>query len=344
MPCVYFGEDTGREKRGRKVHVCQINGQCVRTGGGRRIASCDDCKRSLQITDPTFPVEWEDPLTVIDRRRTPSDALRGTLGGRSVFLMGGGPSVEELPLEHLSARRGVWTMAVNNSAGHARIRPQAFVCSDPPSKFSHSIWLDPGIMKFIPTPKMKGGRSNIRRKCSDGMFELMKERVTDCPNVWGFKRQSWLIPDDGFFLTDGAPWGNHDKGVKRTGQPKTVCTLLLGLRLLRYLGAGRVYLIGVDFRMTPDAGYSFPQGRTEGACESNNRQFAVVNQWLCEMEGRGVFRRFGMEVYNCYERSGLRAFPYVPIDRALADAVGIIEEEPSLENWYEKTNNRKDKK
>ena len=70
----------------------------------------------------------------------------------------------------------------------------------------------------------------------------------DCPNTWGFSRRGWMSPDDTFFTESGAAWGNLNAGVERTGEDKTVCTMLLGLRILYHLGAREIYLIGVDFR------------------------------------------------------------------------------------------------
>jgi len=256
------------------------------------------------------------------------------LAGRAVFLLGGGPSANDLPLERLR-RRGVWSLAVNNMAGHRIVRPQAFVCSDPPSKFSHSIWFDPGIMKFVPVPKLSGSRGKLREK-KNGQFFDSSKKVCDCPNVWGFERESWLSPDDSFFLSEKALWGNHDSGVRKTGQPKTVCTVLLALRILYYLGARRIFLVGVDFRMSFGKGYAFEQDRTKEAVESNNNQFSIVNKWLCEMEAKGVFKRFGLEIYNCYQFSGLRAFPFVPFSEALEVVTEGVEEFPDLSGWYEK--------
>lgn len=315
---------------------------CTYLFEGRCSRSCLACKANcpdmLARSDEQFLKKWTDPLTVISRSRVPaSDVLRDMLAGGAAFLIGGGPSANELPLEWLN-RKGVWSLAVNNVAGHARFRPQAFVCSDPPSKFSHSIWLDPGVMKFVPTPKLGGRRSRLRAKI-DGRFVGWPEFTVNsaaCPNTWGFVRNPWMWPDDRFFETNGACWGNHDKGVGKTGERKTVCTMLLGLRLLRFLGARRVYLVGVDFDMAPDRGYSFGQGRTQGACDSNNAQFAVVNEWLCRMQDGGVFARFGLEVFNCNPVSGLRAFSHVPFDRAIIDAKGLVEDVPDLAAWYDK--------
>lgn len=313
-------------------HGCRLHVECVIEPDGGPLACCGDCKQRLHFGDKDFADKWLDPLKVTTSDKRETHVLRNLLKGGTAFLVCGGPSAE--PYLHQLNRRGVFVLAVNNAAGHV-VRPQAFVCSDPPKKFSHSIWLDPAVMKFVPIPKLSSSRSKLRKKV-DGEFSDLDRRATDCPNVWGFQRNSWLTPDDDFFLSDGACWGNLDSGRRRTGELKTVNTLFLGLRLLRYLGARGIILVGVDFRMSPTSGYSFAQARDEGACQSNNDQFRVANSWLCRMAEAGVFDRFGLRILNTYQRSGLRAFPFIPFDRALEMAVGFVEETPDLEGWYEK--------
>jgi hypothetical protein len=112
--------------------------------------------------------------------------------------------------------------------------------------------------------------------------------------------------------------------------------MLLGLRLLKHLGASEVFLIGADFWMRPDYGYAFNQARTENASVSNNAQFRIVNKWLCEMQEKGVFERFGLTTYNCCRNSGLRAFPYVDFRTAVERCQGLVESTPDLSGWYEK--------
>jgi murein DD-endopeptidase MepM/ murein hydrolase activator NlpD len=92
-----------------------------------------------------------DSLAVFDRERQPTHALRDMLAGRPAFLIGGGPSANSFDMSQLQ-RRGLWSMAVNNVAGHFRVN--SFVCSDPPSKFHDLIWRDPSVMKFVPLPKL----------------------------------------------------------------------------------------------------------------------------------------------------------------------------------------------
>lgn len=333
--CVFFGEPTGsKSPKGSVLYHCRMHGQCV-LGRERGTAGCSGCRDMLDWSSPEFAAKWIDPLVVTDRRQRPVACLRGLLSGAPTFLVGGGPSANQVDLAQLS-HRGIWSMAVNNTAGHRAFRPSSFVCSDPPQKFSHSIWLDPNILKFVPEPKLKGSRSRLRRKKPDGSFERIKQATSTCPNVWGFRRHSWLEPNGEFFKSDGALWGNHKAGAERTGQPRTVCTLLLGMRLLYYLGSRRIYLLGVDFRMRPDYGYSFGQARDEETSDSNNAQFAVVNGWLCEMQQNETFAKFGLEVYNCFAQSGLRAFPYVPFIDAVKDCKGEVEDEPDLGGWYDK--------
>ena len=340
MICIHFGEAVGLTKCEQPAHLCKLFDCHVVEGvGNRTVPGCSTCGKRLTPSDAKFVV---DPLEVIDRRRRRTDCLRDSLAGASVFLACSGPSANELPLERLNGR-GVWTMAVNNMAGHAKFRPQAFVCSDPPSKFSHSIWLDPAVMKFVPTPKLAGGRASLRRKVGPGKFEPLDRQVLDCPNVWAFRRESWLKPDDSFFTSPGACWGNLAAGTQRTGEPKTVNTMFLAMRLVRYLGARRVFMIGVDFRMSADYGYAFDQAvghkRSKDLQQSpvwDNGQYVVSNDWLCRMEQAGVFRRFGIEFFNCFRESSLRAFPYVPFAVALRECKGVIEDVPNLSEWYEK--------
>ena len=288
--------------------------------------------------------DWVDPLVIWNRFMEPTTALRNILAGRDVFLAGGGPSANTHPLEQLNLR-GTWTMCVNNMAGHHRFRPHAFVCTDPPEKFCDSIWLDPQIMKFIPDAKLEGGRAKIRTKKQDGTFVPTERNgqqifTRDCPNTWGVKRRKWMFCDDTFFTDDAAPNGNYSEGVAKTGERKTICTMLFAIRILRHLGARRVFLIGVDFKMDPTKeaheNYAFGELRDPGACHSNNSQYVIVNDWLVRLQAAGVFAKFGMELYNCNQFSGLKAFPYVPFETALKFVRDGVEQTPSLAGWYVK--------
>lgn len=369
--CVYLGDQTGQQAaNGRAVFGCRIHEKCTTSGKPEQIASCTACGDRLLPGGRKFAELYRDGLRIADRRGAATDALRDTLAGGPAFLVCGGPSAKTLPLERL-AERGPWSLAVNNAAGFGALSPNAFVCSDPPSKFCDGIWMDPNVMKFIPTPKMNKKRGRLRRKLSEShmvpcgkkcakgghdkcggtklweewfeplMIDGKRMSARHAPNVWVFERRSWMSPDDSFFLEQSAAWGNNDAGVERTGEEKTVCTMLIGMRILYYLGARTIYLVGIDFQMNPSAGltdnYSFGEDRTPKNCQDNNGQFVVVNDWLCRMADGGVFERFGVEIFNCNPNSGLRAFPHVPFDVAIMHSKENLPQEPfDLKGWYAK--------
>jgi hypothetical protein len=347
MQCLYLGpEQPGKNVDGRQAYDCHIHGACVQAGDNYPLPSCAHCKSRITINDPKLATTFQDPLLISDRYGARTHALRHMLQGCAAFLVAGGPSAKSLPL-HLLNQRGVWSMAVNNMAGFCR--PNAFVCADPPLKFHHGIWLDPCMMKFIPSVKFTGSRNRLKMKEGEEFKRLkvagQEIKTTTAPNVWGFNRRQWILPDETFFTDDAAAWGNQNAGVEQTGGQKTVMTMLLGLRILYYLGARTIYLVGVDFHMSPDLdSYAFGTGRTDfkredyiNLCESNNRQFAVANNWLCALQTNGTFKKFGLEVYNCFAGSGLRAFEYVPFDVALKDTLKNFPAEPfDLDGWYEK--------
>jgi hypothetical protein len=288
----------------------------------------------------------QDTLIITNRHKEPTTALRDMAPGGTAWLCGGGPSLTPAMAALLSVR-GVFSLAVNNVAGMAGYRPSAFVCSDPPCKFHHGLWLDPTVMKFIPMPKLNhgGGRNRLREKVGDKFIPLVrngKEVTTNLsPNVWGFERRSWLTPDNSFFTENSAAWGNNKTGAVRTGQPRTVCTMLLAIRLLYHLGFRRIFLAGVDFRMqaglAPNGNYSFGELRDDAAVKSNNEQYRIVNTWLCAMVGNNTFEKYGLSLYNVNPVSGLRAFPHVPFGKALETTLEGFPVEPfSLSEWYKK--------
>ncbi len=346
--CIYLrsekqtvSERFAKKLRGQKLFDCTIHGECTLFVNQVRKASCCTCKDKTTSDDPDLRKKWVDPLHVTDRNRNKTDVLRNFLNNGAAFLVGGGPSLKQVDYTRLG-ERGVFSLGVNNVAGLAPV--SAFVCSDPPLKFHWGIFSDPKIMKFLPIPKLRPRRGKLRKKTEDGRFVDCGKSACDCPNVWGFGRRSWIMCDDTWFTEPEAAWGNHDDGRRKTGGAKTVCTTLLGLRVLQYLGAKTIFLLGHDFFMDPraevDKNYAFPQHRTDGAIRNNNRQLAIVANWLELL--RPTFEKFGFNVYNCNQYSHLRAFPYVPYEEALLYCKGDVPSEPfSLDGWYEKNDGTK---
>lgn len=273
----------------------------------------------------------QDPLEFFDRYRQPA-SLRDMWLGTSAFLVCGGPSLNDIPLERLKDR-GIVSLGINNVAAHAHVR--AMVFSDPPNKFHHGVWLDPTILKLCPIPKLKRKRNDHRIRAKvDGRFVTTNLYPEDCPNVFGFRRLESLEPET-FLTSTGAYWGVNRKYHEQTGKPKILFTFFLGLRLLHYLGVRRVYLLGADFKMTAEQRYAFDQGRAAGAIRGNNDHYRVANHYCQQL--RPVFDAAGFEVYNCNPTSGLLAWDHVPFEHAYRDCRGHVPEEPfDTRHWYEK--------
>jgi hypothetical protein len=285
---------------------------------------------------------------------TPTTALKNLWRGCSAFLVGGGPSIKQIDYMRLRDR-GICSLGINNVTGMVPVK--AFTMSDPPEKCHHGIWRDPGIIKFLPKAKLTmRGRGTTREKLPDGSFRYLEKKTPEYPSVFGYERRSWHKPNrffdgcgldkkDGEFIENGkcaATVGNNGKeGVPFTGRPKIICSMFLGLRLLHYLGVRRVYLLGADFWMDPALGdskkgnYAFDEDRDHDAIEGNNGIYRVAAEMLEEM--KPIFDAAGFHVFNCFEFSRLRAFPFVPFEEAMKDCRNGVPDEPfSLDGWYQK--------
>lgn len=239
------------------------------------------------------------------------------------FLVCGGPSINKLPFEKLR-ERGIVSLAVNNVAGHVPVT--AFCFSDPQSKFHHGALLDPKMITFAPIGKLK---KRIRAKFPDGSFRSLKTRVKNCPSTFAFDRKTTF--DAKTFLTsEHAHWG---RGGKQTSDDKPftcLCTMLLGIRLMHYLGCSRVYLLGVDFKRTEAEQYSFSQ-----QAGIRNGRYSHENAMLAEL--KPYFDKDGFSLFNCNPESECDVFPKVSFESAFEDCKGAVPDEPfDMSDWYSK--------
>jgi hypothetical protein len=297
----------------------------------KRIA--ERAKRYGPIPEEAVLPENNDPLIVTDRDGNEiGHCLRDLWAPGAGFLVCGGPSLKTLDLSPLR-ERGINSLGVNNVAGYAPV--SAFTFSDPPEKFHHGVFFDAKVMKIVPVPKLK---KRVRAKCEDGIFRMTAFRVGQCPNVWGYHRNAIWQPDQ-FLTIDRATWGHGKEGlVVDAKRPRILFTFFLGLRLLHYLGCRRVYMLGVDFRMSEQSGYAFDQNRWPGACRGNNNSYSLANRMLLELKPH--FDEMNYEVFNCNPKSRCTVFPYVSYEKALEDVRGPVPKEPfDMSGWYEKTMN-----
>lgn len=256
--------------------------------------------------------------------------LGDTYRGGSLFLISSGPSTRDMDLSGLD-QPGVVTMGLNNSP--RRFRPNLWSCVDSPSSFMRSIWCDPRIQKFIPIcsadKPIFDNDSIIERDPqgnilvdNDGKAVLHDDkakflyrgenqplRVRDCPNVVYYRRNEHFRANQ-FLWEDTINWGNHgDLGGGRS-------IFIVTMRLAYLLGFRRLYLLGVDFNMSPDQKYSFAQDRSPSSIRGNNSTYEITSK-RCE-ELQPLFLKEGFEVFNCNPKSALKAFPHMPLDEAIA--------------------------
>lgn len=245
--------------------------------------------------------------------------LSGLWNNCNGFLVGGGPSLNTIPYQKL-AERGIVSMGINNVAGY--VPTTAWVFSDPQEKFHHGLFLDPKIMTFSPIPKLT---KQIRVK-KDNEF-IWYKKVMDCPNTYGFARKTELYPEK-FLTEDYAMWGY---GGKQPDPKPFLClaTMLLGIRLMCYLGIKRIYLLGVDFNRTPENQYAFDQ-----KASASNKRYLHENEMLRSI--RPIVNNNGIEIYNCNPNSQCTAFDHVSFEDAYEDCKGLVREPFDLSGWYEK--------
>lgn len=259
--------------------------------------------------------------------------LGDTYRGGSLFLISSGPSTRDMDLAPLG-QPGIITMGLNNSP--RRFRPNMWSCVDSPSSFMRSIWLDPTIQKFIPIcsadKPIFDNDSIVERDASgniivdkDGKAVLHDDkgkflqregnqvlRVRDCPNMVYYRRNEHFRANQ-FLWEDTINWGNHgDLGGARS-------IFIVTLRLAYLLGFRRLYLLGVDFNMSPDQKYSFAQDRSPSSIRGNNSSYAAIMKRCDELQP--LFLKEGYEVFNCNPKSALKAFPHKPLDEAIAETL-----------------------
>jgi hypothetical protein len=140
------------------------------------------------------------------------------------WLIGGGPSLERLPWQDIAASP-LPKMCVN-LAGTRLIRPTFWTSYDPTARFHRSLYLDPGVFKFV-----------HQRRAT----ELVPEtgyQVRECPATFFFGRDqqrgfsNFLSPTH----TSIVDWGD---------------SMVQAIDILYQLGFRTLYLAGCEMRVRP---------------------------------------------------------------------------------------------
>ena len=267
---------------------------------------------------------WEsDPATVCDRSGRVG-GMAGLYYGADIYLLLGGPSVKSLELSLLD-KRGVISMAVNNAA--LTHRTQMFICGDPPRKFHDAIWRDPGILCFLPKPKLW---NEIYERRPSGRIDSAYEQVKYQPGVVGFERNTFFNPPT-FLSEPTINWGNSRR-AHNDWEP-VLSTMFAALKMCYWLGAFRVFLLGCDWKWDYSAQpYHFPMTRGANVYASNNASYQKMTPMMEAL--KPVFDAAGFEVWNCNKDSGLTVFPFMSFGDAIESTTQIIPQELTGYNWY----------
>lgn len=227
--------------------------------------------------------------------------IDGLFTGQAAVLVCNGPSVKTLDRD-LIHKPGFSVMCVNNG-GHG-IRPNLWCGQDEPSKFMHTIFEDPKIMKF--TRRTHGTKKYWRQT------DFSKHPISAMPNMYFHPINSEPAIDD-WLDRPSISWGAKDGDGHR-------CSIFLcALSILYKLGFMRVFLVGADFRMNQENPYFFDEVKTEGEVAYNNRLFELIDNQCHRL--RPIFDSHQFMITNCTHDSGLTAFETGDLAACLAERI-----------------------
>ena len=231
------------------------------------------------------------------------------------FFIASGPSFQHVDTDMLR-KASVLTLGVNNSP--KGFRPDLWVCVDEPARFLESIWRDPRIMKFCGTGK-------ARKPIWDhDKWTYSSTVVEDCPNIIHIHRNSHFQASQ-FLTEDTVNWGNH----KKFGGGRSC--FVAAIKIMYVLGIRRVYLLGVDFKMTANYRYHFDEQRTDGAVKNNNTSYLRMISYFTQLSP--YLKKAGYHIYNCTKESELTVFPYMDLGKAIEMETKAIPD-PKTEKSY----------
>lgn len=201
---------------------------------------------------------------------------RNSCRGEDAFILGNGPSIIQ---EDLSRLRGRITIGMNASTKLERdwgFEQTFYTVSD--RRFLNH----PEKRKWA-TSELKAGTTRVLRADLVDDDDLgLREKTLYTPHI---KRDGW----------------SHDL---RSGFFYGCTTTMLAIQLAGHLGCGKIYLLGVDLRYTPESPrfYQEADPQVEDA-------FTSVQIWNISNARRELERK-GTRLINCSRNSLLR--PYLP--------------------------------
>lgn len=304
-PCRNLGEKIA------PIFSCQLHRECAFRPGiladgmtGSPVRACLTCEDYRER--PIAPAPQVGGF-LVNAKGESGDALANTYQGASCFLVCGGPSLNQTPLELLN-NRGILVAAVNQ-AGATHVRPDLWFSVDDPAHFHAAIWSDPHVMKFARIDQ--ASKSIVQR--SGERFTPTGQTANRSPNTWFFRPTKGIRPTQ-FLAEKRIVWGGTANLDGKSLEKRSV--MLVALRLLFWLGVRTVYLVGADFRMTPESTYAFDDPKDRHACGTNNNTYRILDGWFSQL--RPTFEDHGFHVLNATPGSHLTAFDRIDFRAAVA--------------------------
>lgn len=208
---------------------------------------------------------------------------------KSVFLLGGHPSLKEENLDHFK-RPGIVTMAMNNTA--TVVRPNYWVCADKPLCYSKSVIQDPGITKFARLTYTNHMIDNVMWK--------------DQPLTY-------------FYGLD--PKIKHEEVLERHRQLAWWQNVfIIGIQICYHLGFRKIYTVGCSFNIDKNAQYAYQSNLTDDQIDYNQRTY----QMIIDQISRSIphFNEKGLQIISCTPNSKLASlFPSLSFEEAIKETL-----------------------
>jgi hypothetical protein len=261
-----------------------------RTPGATKInfASTEGATRTVEGTYADLirdghdnPAQW-----VSNMHADPKD-------NKMAFLVGRGWSATPERRRFLRQQR-IPVMAINDYPDDPYAKPNYWCTGDPPGYFTERIWSDPEVMKFI------GIHNQNNERPRDGAF-APKKLAKEAPNVWFFHHATNEMDTEHWLFHPFIAWGST---IGCEGGPKQLyakgaarSSMLIGLKLLWFLGYRRIYLCGCDC-----------DPHQHPAPEYYNTIFHLLGELAPH------FPKWGLQVTQTNPESWLRCFPMQKFD------------------------------
>lgn len=214
--------------------------------------------------------------------------LSGLFRGQPIFILGGSPELNKLPLDLLGSSR-LPTLALNN-VPYVYPRPTMWLTADKPSCFGGHFFASSDVLKF----------AYMNHK--DEVVEATGKTVKEHPSMFLYTAVEAQELQDVF--TEQVPFAWW----------KSVFPIAVQMCLR--MGAKRIYLVGCSFHNRVGAAYAWDAKLTSAQADYSQKTYDG-DAWRL-LNWAPMFRARGIEIVSCTPNSRANGFlPYVDLKDAI---------------------------